>query len=203
MANRILIIEDEPLIARDLKRIITSYGYEVAGICYNSDNALDVLSKKHYDLILLDIHLQGSQNGIELAHIINKNHKKPFIFITSFADRHTLELAKVTMPVGYVVKPFNDNEVFSAKEIATYRNNQTDDTDNQLTIKKLNKIAQKPLTEKEFKIIEGIIDGKTNIQLSTKNQVSLNTIKKHIKNIYGKLKVHSKPELITKIFRKE
>lgn len=203
MANRILIIEDEPLIARDLKRIVSKYGYEVAGICYNSDNALDVLAKKQYDLILLDIHLQGSRNGIELAHIINKSHKKPFIFITSFADRNTLELAKVTMPVGYVVKPFNDKEVFSAIEIATYRNDQADATNNQLTIKKINKIAHKSITEKEFEIIQGIIEGKTNIQLSAKNQISMNTIKTHIKNIYSKLKVHSKPELITKIFRKE
>ena len=203
MANRILIIEDEPLIARDLKRIVTKYGYEVAGICYNSDNALDVLSKKQYDLILLDIHLQGSRNGIELAHIINKKHKKSFIFITSFADRNTLELAKITMPAGYVVKPFNEQEVFSAIEIATYRNHQNGDKNDELTIKKINRIAQKPITEKEFDIIQGIIEGKTNIQLSTQNHVTLNTIKTHIKNIYNKLNVHSKPELITKLFRKD
>lgn len=203
MAIKILIIEDEPLIAIDLKRIVSKYGYEVVGICYNSDNALDVLSSKQYDLILLDIHLKGSRNGIELAHIINKNHKKPFIFITSFADRNTLELAKTTMPEGYVVKPFNEKEVFSAIEIATYRNHQVINKETELTIKGLNKIAHKPITEKEFDIILGIIEGKTNGQLSSNNHVSLNTIKTHIKNIYSKLGVHSKPELVTKILRKD
>lgn len=196
--SRILIIEDEPLIARDLKRIVTKCGYVVAGICYNSDKALDTLAKNSYDIILLDIHLQGSKNGIELAQIVNQKYRKPFIFITSFADRDTIERVKITEPAGYIVKPFNEKEVYSAIEIASYRSLSELKKEEQLSIERVNTIASKPITDKEFEIIQGIIQGRTNSQLASIHFVSENTIKSHIKNIYRKLDAHSKAEM-TKI----
>lgn len=202
MPTKILIIEDEPLIAIDLKRIVQKYQYTVTDICYNSDKSLDILAKNDYDLILLDINLQGSKNGIDLAHLINEKYQKPFIFITSFADPHTLERAKVTMPSGYVVKPFNEKEVFSSIEIANFRSLQNKEKEPSISIESINKLSKKPITEKEFAIIQDIILGKTNNQLSKEHFVSQNTIKSHIKNIYTKLDVHSKPELVAKVFSK-
>jgi DNA-binding NarL/FixJ family response regulator len=194
---RILIIEDEPLIARDIKRILKKNSYDVMGICYDSDAALDRLAKKDYDLVLLDIHLKGSRNGIELAHIINEKYKVPFIYITSFADKDTIEQVKETMPAGYVVKPFNEKEVYSSIEIALFKNSKK--TRTELSLESLNARMDKNLTNKEFQIIEDILQGLTNGQMATKHFISENTIKSHIKNIYNKMGTHSKPELVAKV----
>lgn len=196
LGTKILIIEDEPLIARDLKRIIVNHDYEVAGICHNSDIALDVLATKTYDLVLLDIHLSGTRNGIELAHIIREKYLKPFIYITSFADRETIQQVKTTEPAGYVVKPFNEKDIFSAIEIALYKANLGRKESPTPSKSQINNLLTKALTDTEFKIVENIIKGMTNSQLAKANFVSENTIKTHIKSIYKKINVHSKTELV-------
>lgn len=195
--SRILIIEDEPLIARDLKRIIENNGYTVSDICYNSDLALDRLSKQDFDIVLLDIHLKGSRNGIELAKIINEKYEIPFIYITSFADRDTIQQVKMTMPAGYVVKPFSDKEIYSAVEIALYKNDLQ--KDEPLTRDIINSRFGANLTIKEWNVIQGIMDGQTNAQMASIHYVSPNTIKSHIKNIYTKLDVHGRAGLVFKV----
>ena len=194
--SRILIIEDEPLIARDLKRIVEKNEYEVAATCHNSDKALDILAKKAYDLILLDIHLTGTRNGIDLAKMVNEKYFKPFIYITSFADRETIHQVKTTEPAGYIVKPFNEKEIFSAIEIALYKANLIRKERQALSHSQLNHRLSNPLTETEFKIVENIIKGMTNSQMAKANFVSENTIKTHIRSIYKKMNVHSKAELV-------
>ena len=197
---RILIVEDEPLIARDLKRILTKNDYEIVGICYNSDVALDQLALENYDLVLLDIHLKGSRNGIELAEIINAKYNKPFIFITSFADKDTIDQVKVVQPRAYIVKPFSEREIYSSVEIALY--NDSKQLSETMTLEYLNESLLINITPKEFEVIQLIKVGKTNGQMSSDLFVSQNTIKTHVKSIYLKLKVNSKAELVSKVFSK-
>lgn len=197
MGTKILIIEDEPLIARDLKRIAIKCGYEVVNICYNSDKALDAFALQNYNLILLDINLKGTRNGIQLAEIINEKYQKPFIFITSFADKSTIDNVKKTQPAGYVLKPFNADEIYSAIEIAIFKSN--DNSENVLSQSSINSQFGISLTAKEFSIVEDLIDGLTNAQIASKHFNSLNTVKGHIKSIYIKLGTHSRAETVGKI----
>ena len=118
--QRILIVEDEPIIARDLSYMITDFGYEVVAIVHSAKEAMDIMSDKSIDLVILDINLAGNLTGIDLAHWINKKLQLPFIFLTSYSDQITLEKAKITEPYGYLVKPINEHNLKSTLEIAHY-----------------------------------------------------------------------------------
>lgn len=116
--KKILIVEDELIIAVDIKDILQSNGYEVVGIAKSYDEALPKLANTIPDIILLDIKIKGSKDGIELANHINLNYSTPFVFITSHADPKTLEKAKKARPYGYLLKPFEDKDVLIAIDIA-------------------------------------------------------------------------------------
>ena len=190
---KILIIEDEPLIARDLKRICVKLGYQVSGIAYQSSQALDMLHTRSYDLVLTDINLNGHTDGIEIGKVIREKYDKPFIYVTSFADNHTLTRAKKTTPNGYVVKPFDEKDIYSSIEIALF--NVQKQIKPEFSKDYLNEKLNVRLTDKEFEIVQDIIKGITNPQMASKFFVSENTIKSHIKNIYVKLDAHSKAEM--------
>lgn len=191
--TNILIIEDEPLIARDLKRICENLGYAINGIAYDSTQALDMLHSRSYDLVLMDIHLKGQQDGISLGQIIREKYEKPFIYVTSFADQNTLLRAKETTPNGYVVKPFDERDIYSSIEIALF--NVEKQKKPEFSKEYLNTKLNVKLTNKEFEIVEDIINGISNPQMAKKYFVSENTIKSHIKSIYAKLGAHSKAEM--------
>ncbi len=116
--KNILIVEDQLIITMDLEYMLQELGYDVCGVCTNYDDAISTIKAAKPDLILVDIILYGEKTGIDLAHEINATHQTPFIFLTSHADRSTIESAKSTNPAGYIVKPFNRNDVYAAIEIA-------------------------------------------------------------------------------------
>lgn len=118
---RILIVEDELIIAEDIRTKLTSLGYTVTGMAVTADEAEQLLKNNTPDLVMLDIMLKGSRNGIDLAHVIREQYKIPFIFLTSYADRETVEKAKTVMPDGYLIKPFTDKDLFAAVEVAIFR----------------------------------------------------------------------------------
>lgn len=193
---KILLIEDEPLIARHLKKICANLGYLVVGTAYDSSQALDMLHSRHYDLVLTDINIAGDRDGIELGAIIRNQYQKPFIYVTSYADASTMDRAKETCPNGYVVKPFDEKDIYSSIEIALF--NVEQQMKPEFSKSYLMEKLHIHLTDKEFEIIEDIVNGVTNPQMASKYYVSENTIKSHIKNIYKKLDAHSKAEM-TKI----
>ncbi len=120
-STHILIVEDEPLIAEDLAMILRKAGYQIAGIAHDGSQALDLLSKGTTDIALLDIALSPSMSGFDIAKIINDRYHIPFLFITSFSDRTTLEKAKSLLPEGYITKPFKKKDVLANIEIISYR----------------------------------------------------------------------------------
>lgn len=97
--KHVLIIEDEALIAEEISSTLILLDYSVAGIIMNGDRALDAIAHLQPDLILLDIHIKGSLTGIDLAHIIRKKYALPFLFLTAFSDKDTLEKAKKRCPM--------------------------------------------------------------------------------------------------------
>lgn len=113
-----MIVEDELVIAEDLKEILEELGYEVCGIAISSREALALIEEKAPDLALLDIQLKGGKDGIELAAEINANFHLPFIMLTSHADIQTINRVKDVNPYGYLVKPFNEKEIFAGIELA-------------------------------------------------------------------------------------
>lgn len=108
---KILIVEDEPLIADHIEQYVLDSGFKSAGICDNYSDTKQIIQKENPDLILLDINLGDGPDGIDIAHYINQQHKKPFIFISSNTDAKTLERVKLTNPYGFIVKPFKVNDI--------------------------------------------------------------------------------------------
>lgn len=123
-----LIVEDEMIVARDLAHILKEVGYCVCGVTTNVDEALDIVLVNQPDVVLIDIVLKGDRDGIDLAHVLREENNIPFLFITSHADRATVERAKAAHPSGYLVKPFTRDEVYAATEIAliNYADGQAD-----------------------------------------------------------------------------
>ena len=116
--KKILIVEDQLIITMDLEYMLEELGYQVCGISTTYEDAIAAIDSSQPDLILIDIILSGEKTGIDLAHEINRTYHMPFIFLTSHADRSTIEAAKSTKPAGYIVKPFNRNDVYASVEIA-------------------------------------------------------------------------------------
>lgn len=115
---RILIVEDEFIIAEDLKLQLEKLGYSVIGVANSYDKALLLLRKDEPDLMLVDIKLKGEKDGISLAAKVKEAYNFPLIFLTSHADRKTVERAKKVHPDAYLIKPFEREDLFTSIEIA-------------------------------------------------------------------------------------
>lgn len=194
---KILIVEDEPFIARDLEFTLSDAGYKVVGIAHTGSSALDMIENRKPELILLDISLKGHLTGIDVARIL-KGKKIPFIFVTSYSDKITLELAGKTLPYGYIVKPFKDRDILSNVEIAFHRFNGESKNDFP-SHEKVNKKLHKKLSVREYEILILLWKGKTNIEISEEIFLSINTVKSHIRRVYNKLDVNSRSAAAAKV----
>ena len=117
-----MIVEDEIIVAKDIQRILKKLGYEAFDPFVQGKKALDSIEKLSPDLILLDINLKGSElDGIRVAEQIHQSYQIPFIFLTAFSDKTTLEKAKLTEPYGYIIKPFEEDDIRTAIEVAYYK----------------------------------------------------------------------------------
>ncbi|MCB0736166.1 MAG: response regulator [Bacteroidetes bacterium] len=121
----ILVVEDEIVIAQDIRFALEDVGYTVLGIARDYDGAIKAFDYELPDLLLLDITLKGDKTGIDVASYVRENFEVPFIFITSHANRSTLEQAKATRPNGYLVKPFNQDDLYTSIEVALYNFNES------------------------------------------------------------------------------
>jgi two-component system, response regulator PdtaR len=118
----VLVVEDEVIVAENLRVTLSDMGYTVTDTACSSSEALEAVEKNQPDLILMDIVLEGSEHdGIETARRIRKRHDIPVVFVTAYADDETLERVKVIEPFAYILKPFNERELYSAIELALHR----------------------------------------------------------------------------------
>ncbi|AEJ18957.1 response regulator [Gracilinema caldarium] len=118
---KIIICEDENIVALDIKRHLERFGYEIFGIYDNAEEAISVIATSKPDLVLMDIQLAGSMDGLEASTIIFQKYNIPVIMLTAYADDITLSRAKDGLPFGYIIKPFEDRELKTAIEIALFR----------------------------------------------------------------------------------
>ena len=105
---RILVVEDEELVALAIKQCLERLGYEVPDIVASGEEAVKKSAALEADLVLMDIHLQGIMNGIEAASVIKDSARVPVVYLTAYSDRDTLDQAKITEPFGYILKPFDE-----------------------------------------------------------------------------------------------
>ncbi len=197
---KVLIVEDDPLIAIDIEQILNNLNFRVSGTAYNPEDALLSLKNNTPDIVLLDVNLDSDKDGIHIAEIINEKYQLPFIYLTAHADKTTLERAKKTKPAGYIIKPFDERDLLAGIEIGLYNYSQLKLAQRpQLQLQNVNKNLKHPLSEREFEVLVSIYEGKTNEQMANEQFVSINTIKTHISNIYFKLDVSSRTSAIAKV----
>jgi two-component system cell cycle sensor histidine kinase/response regulator CckA len=118
---KILIVEDERIVASDLRNRIERLGYAVVGMAGTGEEAIEMASATQPDLVLMDITLQGKIDGVEAADQIRRLHEIPVVYVTAHSDEHTLQRAKITEPFGYVLKPFEERELHTTMEMALYK----------------------------------------------------------------------------------
>jgi PAS domain S-box-containing protein len=119
--GRILVVEDERIIARELKDRLLHMGHTVVGSVATGEQALAQIESLAPDLVLMDIKLQGALDGIETARLIQRYGGPAVVYLTAFADEDTLQRAKLTQPYGYIFKPFQERELHVGIEMALHR----------------------------------------------------------------------------------
>lgn len=145
---RILVVEDESIVALDICDRLQHLEYTVAAMASSGEEAIERTAELHPDVVLMDIRMPGALDGIEAAAQICERFEIPVVFITAYADASTLERAKVTTPFGYVLKPFEDRDLQVAVEVALYKYKVEQELKQRVReLTALNKMFQKHLTE--------------------------------------------------------
>src|ERR1019366_9693978 len=116
--SRILVVEDEALIAHEIETRLRAAGLEVPGVTDTGEDAVELAGKVRPDLVLMDIRLKGRMDGIEAAESIRRLYDIPVVYLTAHADRDTLERAKAAAPFGYLTKPLGWSVLVTTIEIA-------------------------------------------------------------------------------------
>lgn len=118
---RVLIVEDELIIGQNIERYLGHLGYVVLDLCSSSEEVLASIHNEKPDVVLMDIRIEGPEDGVSLAERLHREHQIPVVFLTALMDEETLQRAKITQPFGYIVKPFSQRELHIALEIALYK----------------------------------------------------------------------------------
>jgi DNA-binding NarL/FixJ family response regulator len=176
----ILIIEDEIVVAHSTEAMLKNYGYHVVGIATNNRQAKILLNQNQIDLILCDINLNDEQTGIDLMRETKNQFQIPFVFISSYSDRFTLENADQLHPQAYLTKPFNEKQL-----LATVNRVFLNPTEG----------YSKP-TPRELMILSLISKGKSTRNIAENLKITINTVESHRKNLLKKYQVSSMPELV-------
>lgn len=121
--KKILIVEDENIIAKDLQHILKEAGYDVPYCASNSKDALKYIDELQPDLILMDVIIKGPVDGITTAQIVNQLYEIPIIFLSAYSDNHTLDRAKQTSSFGYLLKPCDERELVIAVDFGIQKAN--------------------------------------------------------------------------------
>jgi len=200
---RILIVEDESIVAEDIQNSLKSLGYDVSNIITSGEVVFKEIENNPPDVILMDIVLKGQLSGIDVAEEIKEKSDIPVIYLTAYANMQTLEKAKLTEPYGYMVKPFNIKELQSTLEMALYKSrmekklkrrnvwissvlNSIADgvvaTDKQGKITFVNSIAENLIGTKKNKIIGSSIEDILNLGDENTNKAVKNYLSKLLKN---------------------
>jgi PAS domain S-box-containing protein len=121
MTGKILVVEDEPIIALDLEQELVEFGFEVAGRAQSADEALMAVEESMPDLALMDLHIVGSLDGVQTARLLRDAYQIPSVFLTAHSDDRTVARAVQEMPYGYLTKPFKSRELKATIQVALHK----------------------------------------------------------------------------------
>src|SRR5688572_9412146 len=121
MAVQIMVVEDEKIVAKDIQNRLRNFGYSVPFIVSSGEEAIKKIEESQPDIVLMDIMLAGESDGIETAKMIRERFNIPVIYLTAYADDSTLDRAKISEPFGYILKPFEERELYTTIEMALYK----------------------------------------------------------------------------------
>jgi len=119
--SKILIVEDDRIVARDIQQQLARIGHVAVGITARGEDVATLVLENRPDLVLMDIRLEGKLDGIDVAHQIHEHLGIPVVFLTAYADEETVRRARVTEPFGYLLKPFEDSQLRTTIEMALYK----------------------------------------------------------------------------------
>lgn len=119
--TRVLVVEDETIVAMDIRHRLTKMGYTIVGEAETGEDAVRLAGEVMPDIVLMDIMLAGEMDGVQAAEQIHSSFGLPVVYLSAYTDEETLQRAKVTQPFGYIIKPFEDRALNTAMEMACYR----------------------------------------------------------------------------------
>jgi PAS domain S-box-containing protein len=122
LKTKILIVEDEAIVAKNIEKHLLNAGYKVVGLATTAEESIEKAETEKPNLVLMDIKLKGKMDGIEAANRIRESLRLPVIFLTSYTDDETFQRAKLTDPFGYLIKPFEIKDLKRTVEMALYKN---------------------------------------------------------------------------------
>lgn len=197
----IFVVEDDPIIAEDIKGYLCEYGFCVPEICYSEKDARHHITSLQPHLVMLDINLGGKMSGLQLAEWISENTNIPFIFLTSYANIEIIKEAKKSHPAAYLLKPFTGLDIQVAVDIAlsNHYQNGNHSGESHADLSTLNQKLPNPLSSREYELVQKLEMGLSNKDIGAALCISENTVKTHLKHVFEKLDVQNRTEAIFKL----
>ena len=186
----ILLIEDEFIIAKDIKVLLSKNNFASVDYARNYKEALDLFEKKSYDLIISDINLNDKKDGIEIITEFSKSKKIPVVYLTAYSDADILKRAEKTMPFAYILKPYNNSQLKTTINLAVLNFQKQSNGISENTSK------LELLTIREKEVLVTLSSGKITKEIAEELNISTYTVEQHKKNIRKKLNLTTVGELI-------
>ena len=189
----ILLIEDEFIIAKDIKVLLGKNNFAIVDYARNYATALDLFIKNSYDLIISDINLNDKKDGIEIIAEFSKIKKVPVVYLTAYSDLDIVKRAEKTMPFAYILKPYNNNQLKATINLALLNFNKQSIA---VSENKENTSKLQLLTIREKEVLVTLASGKITKEIAEALNISNHTVEQHKKNIRKKLNLTTVGELI-------
>lgn len=189
----ILLIEDEFIIAKDIKVLLSKNNFAFVDYARNYEEALDLFLNKTYDLIISDINLNDKKDGIEIITEFSKIKKVPVVYLTAYSDFDIIKRAEKTMPFAYILKPYNNTQLKATINLAilNFKKQSLETPENEENSSKL-----QLLTTREKEVLVTLSSGKITKEIAEELNISTYTVEQHKKNIRKKLNLTTLGELI-------
>lgn len=203
---KVLIVEDDWLVAHELARTLEEDGYQVVAIANNGTDAIRLAESHKPEVVLMDLCLDGQIGGGGAASEIQTKQAAEIIFVTGHTDQVALEAAKQVRSSGYLVKPCTREQLRASVEIAVANLHRQALEAREATCCTAGQDAEEAelsaLSEREREVFEYLASGERVAEVATKLFISSHTVRKHSKAIFRKLSVHSQVELIRRFGRR-
>lgn len=191
---KILLIEDEFIIAKDIKVFLSKDNYALVDIARNGSMAIELFSNNVYDLIISDINLDEDKDGIEVITELSKIKLIPVVYLTAYSDTDIVKRAEKTMPFAYLLKPYNNNQLKVTINLAILNSSKNNYSSNYVELETSSKLDL--LTTREKEILICFANGNSSKNISAILNISIHTVNQHKKNIKKKLGISTVGELI-------